>query len=119
MVQGNANSPPGTLFSATSSTALQSCSGSSQCPFSSAQKALDAGSLDFDTCLQLLLEVLQPASSTYFNFGACPHMADCISSEFVGKPPRCSGDLMALGPPGLSLRREYSLRGGEACVRPT
>ena len=44
---------------------------------------------------------------------------DCISAVFVGKPPKNPGDLMAFGPPGLSLRREYSLQGGDACIRPT
>ena len=40
--------------------------------FSAAQSALDAGRLDFDTCLALLEDVLQPSAATYFNFGACP-----------------------------------------------
>ena len=54
--------------------------------FLSAHVALDSGSLDFDTCFQLLREVLHPKGPTYFNFGACPSIKSGCCSLYVCSP---------------------------------
>ena len=73
-LQGHTGSLPGVVFSSSSAQASASPLLLQQQGLSLAQSALDAGRLDFDTCLALLQEVLQPASPTYFNFEACPSL---------------------------------------------
>ena len=48
--------------------------------------ALDSGSLGFDTCFQLLREVLHPKGPTYFNFGACPSIKSGCCSLYACSP---------------------------------
>ena len=57
-LQGHTGSLPGVVFSSPSSHAQSSPLLLRQPGFSAAQSALDAGRLDFDTCLALLQEVL-------------------------------------------------------------
>ena len=71
-LQGQTGSLPGVVFASSSCQPPSSPLLLRQQGLSLAQSALDAGRLDFDTCLALLSEVLQPAAPTYFNFGACP-----------------------------------------------
>ena len=85
-LQSQTGSLPGTLFSAAVSATLRPGLASSQSPFSAAQLAWDAGSLDFDTCLQLLVDVLQPSTSTYFNFGACPRLQEVACTLYPCSP---------------------------------
>ena len=81
-LQGQTGSLPGVVFSSCAAQTSSSPLLPAQHGFSSAQSALDAGRLDFDTCLALLCEVLQPAGPTYFNFGACPSLKSSTCSLY-------------------------------------